>query len=769
MWPRLVGVAGLLAAFWGALIPAAQAHLSAQAHECISITALEWQTPEGNWQPQALPDDWGERGLPRPGIGRYRLQVQLPAVDDAVPWALWSARFPVHHRVWFNGALISDTLDVPDALQARTAPGLLRLPAALRREGGNEVLIEEKGGPRAGLGVLSLGPEFAIEQLARKHRRLFVDTTRALNGLAGGVALYALLLWARRRSEVTLGWFGALALVLALRNIVFVEPAMPTPGGSSLLMFGLIVAVNLMFGFFGLSLGAPTWRAWRYWIVSVAVLALLAGLSRGGDPAGLDQLRRWVYPVLSANALVAAGLLVRAAWRQGRRSFWLLAGLGLGFVLAGVYDMLLQAGRLPQHWEFALPWISPLLAVLYGGMLAARLVRAMQEAERASWVLEQRVRERTVALEASNAAKTRFLAAASHDLRQPMVTIGVLIGVLREQLSSPAQQGIVARVDEAVAAMESLLAGLLDLSRLESGGLRVVQDAVALAPLLQMVARHEQEAAARKGLQLRLHVPAHAVVQGDAVLIEQILRNLISNALRYTDHGGVLVGVRSRGSRWRVSVWDSGPGIPAEQQARVFEDFVQLDNPQRKREQGLGLGLAIVRRAVNLLGTRIELRSTVAKGSCFSFELPTAMPASKAVGPDRHHEDGVPAPPQLAGLRVALVEDDDGARGALTLRLQVWGAEVLPFASATETALCLKQGKCPPLHLLLTDMRLPGGSGLEVVAQVRAAQGKVPALILTGNTAPEQLAELAASGLQVLHKPFRAEQLAQALKAVLQG
>ncbi|MFG6465823.1 hybrid sensor histidine kinase/response regulator [Roseateles sp. BYS87W] len=736
----------------------------AQAPGARSVDAVDWQAADGAWQAVALPDDWRLRGVPRPGQGRYRVQLTWAEADGAGDWALWSARFPLHHRVWLNGTVVSDLLEVPDAFQPRTTPWLVRLPRQLLRPGANEVLIEEKGGLRAGLGVLHAGPVADVELKALWYRRMAVDLSRTLNGLAGGAALFALLLWARRRHEVTLGWYGALALLLALRNIAFVEPGAPSPAGAGQGMYLLIVAVNALYGFFGVSLGAPGWRAWRVWLVVVAVAATIAGLVWPGDAASLDRLRQWVYPLLTANATVATALLGRAAWRQRRRGFWLLALLGLALLAGGTYDMLLQGGRLPQHWEFVLPWLGPLLVLIYGGMLGGRLVQALADSERAGQVLEQRVRERTAALEAANTAKTRFLAAASHDLRQPMVTIGVLVGVLREQLVSPAQQRLIGRVDEAVAAMEGLLAGLLDLSRLDAAGLRVAREPVNLRVLLEALAAHEREAAVQRGLRLRVRVPAEATVLGDAVLIEQVLRNLVGNALRYTERGGVLVGVRRRGAHWRVAVWDTGRGIPAAEQARVFEDFVQLDNPQRDRSRGLGLGLAIVRRATGLLGAEILLRSTPGRGSCFALDLP-AVDAAAAP----RAESAPPPGPALSGRTVCLVEDDDGAREALRLRLQAWGGEVVALASPAELREGLAEGRWPAFDLLVTDMRLPGGSGLDVVAALRAAQGPVPAVIVTGNTAPEDLAELGASGLPVVHKPFRAEQLAQALRPLVNG
>ncbi|MBB4845413.1 signal transduction histidine kinase/ActR/RegA family two-component response regulator [Paucibacter oligotrophus] len=738
------------------------ARLQAEAPTLQAIERIDWLNPAGQWQPQALPDDWGRRGLARPGRQQYRLQIELAA--SVQPWALWSARLPLHHRIRFNGQLISDTLEMADALQPRTTALLLPLPAP--RQGLNVLEIEEQGGPRAGLGTLWLGPAPEVAAQAQRYRRIWVDLSRTLNGLAGGAALCALLLWARRRGEATLGWFGLLVLLLSLRNIAFVEPGAASPPGASLLMYLLVCGGNALFSLFAASTAGRMTRRWLLPMLAAPLLATLAGLASGGEALAVDRARVYAYPLLILSSLMAAGLLCRVAARLPQRRLLVLALSGLIFVASGVFDYLLQSGRLPQHWEFVLPWTGPLLALSYAAVLGGRLVRALEESERAGLVLEQRVRERTLALEAANATKSRFLAAASHDLRQPMVTIGLLIGVLREQLQSPAQQRLVARVDEAVAAMESLLAGLLDLSRLEGSGLRVRREPVGLQALVQAVATHESEAARAKGLRLRLRVPPAACVLGDAVLIEQMLRNLVVNALRYTESGGVLVAVRRQGAGWRLAVHDSGPGIAAAQQARVFEDFVQLDNPQRQRIQGLGLGLAIVKRAAALQGCEVLLRSVPGRGSCFSFVLPAA--ALQAPGMAAAPAQALAAEPDLRQRQICLVEDDAGVREALAQRLRGWGARLSLFESPADLRAALARGELPAPALLISDMRLPGGNGLDVVAALRAAHGAgLPALILTGNTAPADLAELAASGLPVLHKPFRAEQLAAAIQRLL--
>jgi CheY-like chemotaxis protein len=373
------------------------------------------------------------------------------------------------------------------------------------------------------------------------------------------------------------------------------------------------------------------------------------------------------------------------------------------------------------------------------------------------------VRERTEALAAAHAAKSRFLAAASHDLRQPVVTIGLLVGLLREQITVPALRSMVIKVDEAVAAMESLLAGLLDLLRLESGAMRARLQRVPLQALFDAVAVHESEAARRKGLVLRVRTTELAV-HADPVLLEQIVRNLVSNAVRYTDTGRVRLAARLRvDGGVRIQVWDTGRGIAADKQAAVFEEFVQLDNPQRERTKGLGLGLAIVQRSAALLDAELQLRSVPGRGSCFSLSLPQAGPVTAPV-PVRAGDSR-----WLSGKRVVLVEDDAAVREALASRLTAWGAQVQAYDEPRSLRVAL-DALAPgerQAHLLITDWRLPGGTGLDVVTLARRRFGPLPALVITGNTEPAEIAKLEASGLPVLHKPFRADQLHAALAAVL--
>ena len=233
----------------------------------------------------------------------------------------------------------------------------------------------------------------------------------------------------------------------------------------------------------------------------------------------------------------------------------------------------------------------------------------------------------------ANLAKSSFLAAASHDLRQPVHALTLFIGALRSVAMPDEGRRLVEQIEASAGAMDMLFGALLDISRLDAGVVEVRPQSFALQPLLDRLLRDHRQEAAAKGLELVCQ-PTSAVVETDPVLVERILRNLISNALRYTQQGRVLVGCR-RSSVFRVEVWDTGQGIAPNHQTQVFEEYFQLENPERDRTKGLGLGLAIVKRLSALLGSELRLRSRVGRGSCFSITLPRGRIPRHAPRPDR--------------------------------------------------------------------------------------------------------------------------------------
>jgi CheY-like chemotaxis protein len=303
-----------------------------------------------------------------------------------------------------------------------------------------------------------------------------------------------------------------------------------------------------------------------------------------------------------------------------------------------------------------------------------------------------------------------------------------------------------------------LLRSLLDLSRLDSGTVSATSEPVRLGALYASVGLHAQPVADAKGL--RLGFRGHALsVRSDPVLLQQMLLNLVDNALRYTDRGGVLVTARKRrnGSVW-LQVWDTGSGIAADHQQSVFDEFVQLGNAERDRRKGLGLGLAIVQRSAALLEHALQLHSQPGRGSRFSIELPFEPSPTPAPAPAARRAEPLAESRSLDGTLLWLLEDEPLVREALTARLVAWGARVEAFAGLVELEAGIARGLAAP-HALLTDHRLPDGNGLQAIDSVRSHHGQIPALVLTGDTGPHELAQFRERGAHVLHKPFRQGEL----------
>ncbi len=364
--------------------------------------------------------------------------------------------------------------------------------------------------------------------------------------------------------------------------------------------------------------------------------------------------------------------------------------------------------------------------------------------------LERKVEERTHQLETANMAKSRFLAAASHDLRQPLHALGLLVAQLRDSGTASERRRLTERIGAAVAEMNELFNALLDVSRLDAGSLSPDLKAFPIADLLARIGRTFAQTAHDKGLSLRM-VPTPAWVRSDAILLERILLNLVSNAVRYTSKGGVLIGCRRRGDRLRIEVWDTGPGIPDNQQQYIFDEFYQIPDPDRDRRGGLGLGLAIVDRFRRLLDHPIAMKSRIGKGSCFSIEVPLCAAQPAVTEPASRPE--IAAHPPQSGL-VLVIDDDPMVLGAMGGLLASWGYGVIARGSHDDAVAGLLADARRP-DLIIADFHLSGGkTGIETIEHVRAAFGaEIPAFLVSGDTSPERLQQSRASGYMLLHKP----------------
>jgi signal transduction histidine kinase/CheY-like chemotaxis protein len=367
---------------------------------------------------------------------------------------------------------------------------------------------------------------------------------------------------------------------------------------------------------------------------------------------------------------------------------------------------------------------------------------------------------KTHALEQANAIKTRFLASASHDLRQPLHAMSLLIGVLAQRARGQGLDDVIERIDRSAEEMESLLKAILDISRLDAGIEQARIETLCVDELLARIERHYMPTAAARGLGLRVR-PSPAWVRSDEAMLARMLDNLVGNALRYTRHGGVLVAARLRRDTVVFEVRDTGVGIEPDRLDEIFEEFVQLHNPERDRAKGLGLGLSIVRRTAHLLGHRIEVASTPGRGSVFRLTVPRAdapAPAEAAVPPATAIG--------LAGLAVLVVDDEAPIRQALEELLRAWGCECVTAADG-DAALALLAGWAHVPGAILCDYRLAQGNGIDVVARLREALGvRVPALIVTGDISAERLIAIARSELPVMHKPVNPARLREWLGAL---
>ena len=322
--------------------------------------------------------------------------------------------------------------------------------------------------------------------------------------------------------------------------------------------------------------------------------------------------------------------------------------------------------------------------------------------------------------ERANAAKSRFLAAASHDLRQPLQTLSLLQGLLARAVEGEAAKKLLARLDDTLGAMSGMLNTVLDLNQIEAG---VVRAEIVRFPLEGVLARLRDEFnyhAQAQGLTLRV-VPCSLSIDSDPRLLEQILRNLISNALKYTRRGKVLLGCRRRGAILRIEVWDTGVGIPEDKLQFIFEEYSQLDNAERDRNRGMGLGLSIVRRLCDLLGHKVTVRSRRGWGSVFTIEIPLA-PEGAAFPAPMHLPGAVPGGDKRPG-EILVVEDDPALRELLELSLRDEGHQVVAAADAASAIDLIAQGATSP-DLLLLDYNLPGGlTGVQLAARLREALG----------------------------------------------
>jgi signal transduction histidine kinase/ActR/RegA family two-component response regulator len=510
--------------------------------------------------------------------------------------------------------------------------------------------------------------------------------------------------------------------------------------------------------------------AWYYW----------------RDEQREESIELWLKR-FSATALIS-GL----TWGVAGYSFYLPEG-GIYQAFLVIFILGIAAGsmaflsaHLPTFYGFFMLLMFPLILRMFqesslphlvmGGMMTLYLLVFMVFGRNVNQVflesillrfdnleLVNRLTQEKDAAEKANIAKSKFLAAASHDLRQPLHALSLLTGALAERIHYIEVKGIVDKMRAAVMALENLFNALLDISKLDSGVLQPCVEDFYLQSLFERMENDFRPEAEQKGLIFEVENCGELVIRSDTILLERILRNFVSNAIRYTKVGSVRLFVRQEGEQIAISVKDTGMGIPEEKQAVIFDEYVQLDNPERDREKGLGLGLAIVSRISQLLGHELQLISEYREGSEFIVRVPRGKSANVK-------QDGATTLPEfgqdLQGLCVLVIDDEKAILEALKVLLIGWGCEVITADTVEHARQQLREHDVEP-DAILSDYRLrKSKTGIEAIKNIEAMVGReIPSLLITGdmNIGPQ------AAGIEeyrVLHKPVQPARLRAFLKHV---
>ncbi|HCS13652.1 MAG: hypothetical protein COS82_06430 [Zetaproteobacteria bacterium CG06_land_8_20_14_3_00_59_53] len=482
--------------------------------------------------------------------------------------------------------------------------------------------------------------------------------------------------------------------------------------------------------------------------------AMLAGVMwgvLGWLMPGTADLQQHVLVLMSICAIAVVGVAAQLTWPPA----WLAWAIPAVAILA---DRLLGEGGLYT----VIAVLMGLALLLCAGFVVrqGRLAGAQMVADGETGDLLRDMQQKTQKAEDASREKSRFLAAASHDLRQPVHTLNLLVGSLETRSHDADTQQIVEKMREVLTGLDGLFSSLLDLSRLDAEVMRPEMQVFSLRSMFAGLHNEFAGSAHKQGLSLSFDMQ-DLYVYSDPASFWRVLSNLISNAIRYTREGGIRVRCYPVEGRVRIAVQDTGIGIAEQDLPHIFDEFHQVANEERDRSKGLGLGLAIVRKTCAMLGCTVQVVSTPGKGSIFSVLVPRA--AAPAVDEPRQ---GAGEPLQalgvraggvsLAGLRVLVIDDERDVRDSMRMLLEQWECVVMLAESGKEVVSRLKDGEPVP-ELIVADYRLrERETGADAIAAVRRETGRtIPAMILTGDTAPERIREARDAGCPLLHKPVQ--------------
>ena len=494
------------------------------------------------------------------------------------------------------------------------------------------------------------------------------------------------------------------------------------------------------------------------WGKRLAIAAAIAGTVWG---AAVYVLFDFQNPKPLPLALISACLAGRATISVLTHSHYPPALYAFAAPVFGLLALRYITLGTPESAALGVMWIAVLgYLLLFVDRHARAIVNHIRLRYENGQLVEELQRQNAVAEQAraraeeASRSKSRFFAAANHDLRQPLHSLGLFATALRNGSVDESGRKMIDQILQCTESLEQLFDNLLDISRLDAGQVEVKREVVPVNAVFDRLRSTFAQPAQEKGLKLTVR-RSKALLATDPTLLFRILSNLVSNAIRYSDDGGVLVACRRRARSVSIEVWDSGLGIPEEQHERVFEEFYQLNNPSRDRSRGLGLGLATVRRIAQLLDHPLKLRSTPGRGTKFAIEVPLADPA-RVYSASATVEQKVPN--LLGGKLIVVIDDEESVRLGMQSLLESWGCKCIAAMDSAE-ALGAINGRAP--DFIIADLRLRGdANGIDEIRTLRAQLGEsIPAVLISGDTATEQLRKVSAAGLTMMHKPLKAVRL----------
>ena len=466
----------------------------------------------------------------------------------------------------------------------------------------------------------------------------------------------------------------------------------------------------------------------------------------------------FIFPILEGGVVFSSHptmqtMLFFAVFMRARYSYHIMVAAVC--VATFVIAHHLSPGHAPRLFEINIHFVAALaLSILWAAYWHERLYRRQFDTIQALEAARD-------AAEQANQAKMRFLASASHDLRQPIHSLGLNVYALRNQIRYPEQKEVVAEIELAVGAMQQMFHSLLDLSRLASGLVKPEPASLSVNALLRELESMFGAAARSKGLDLRMRACPWRV-KSDPQLLRQILQNLVANAVRYSERGGVLVGARRRGAALRIEVWDTGPGIPKEELDSIFVEFMRLGRQGREGDRGLGIGLAIVREAVQVLGHELVVHSRPGRGSCFAVSVPLTDEAPVIMPVATQATDSV------TGAFVVVIDDDREVLDGMRRLLELWGCHSVLVASGSQALAALAGHERIP-DLIVCDYELANGETADDVVRCIHAEvwPDIPVLVVTATGLAADVTGRTNNGFRLLRKPLAPDALRAAMGEAL--